>query len=411
MTFDLDFVRAQFPALAGQWTFFDNAGGSQILKRSVDRIAEFLLTRNVQTGGTYEISVKARQAVEEARQAMATLVNAARPEEIVMGHSTTVLVQNLTRAMLSQLSPGDEIIVSDADHESNIGPWVALEKHGLVIRTWHADPQTGELDLADLQALLGPRSKMVCVAHVSNILGTVNPIPEITRMAHAAGARVCVDGVAYAPHRAIDVQAWDVDYYVFSLYKVFGPHHAVMYGKYQHLLELDGLYHYFYGRDKVPMKLEPGNVNYELSFGAIGIVDYLAELGARAGATGDRRQQIVAAFDAIATQETVLGERLLSWLRARNDCRIIGRNTAGPARVPTISFVVDGKDSGALARRVDDYKIAVRFGDFHARRLIEAMDLTGSSGVVRVSMAHYNTIEEVDALIGALGEVLSDGPR
>lgn len=407
MSLDSEFVRRQFPALDGGWSYFDNAGGSQILRRAVDRIAEFLLTRNVQIGGTYEVSLKAKEAVEESRRSIATLVNAARAEEIVMGPSTTVLLQQLARAMRRQFSPGDEIIVTDADHESNIGPWIALAEQGVAIKTWHLNPDTFELDIGALAQLMTPRTRLVCVSHVSNILGTVNPIAEITRMVHQAGARICVDAVAYAPHGAIDVAAWDVDFYVFSLYKVFGPHHAVLYGKYAHLLALDNLYHYFYGQNKVPQKLEPGNVNYELSYSAVGIVDYLVELGTHRNPEAGQREKIIAAFESIEAHERKIGERLLSWLRGRNDCRIIGRTRAGPGRVPTISFVVDGWDSGALAEAIDPYHIAVRFGDFHARRLIEALGLTGKNGVLRVSMAHYNTLAEVDALIAALEKTLS----
>lgn len=406
MSLDLDFVRSQFPALSGEWAFFDNAGGSQILKRSVDRISDFLLTRNVQTGGTYDVSVKAREAVEASRRAVATLVNAARPEEIVMGPSTTALLQNLARAMASQLQAGDEIIVTNSDHESNIGPWIGLEKYGVVIKTWQVNKETFELDIEDLLPLFSPRTRLVCVTHVSNLLGTINPIAEIARIAHEHGARICVDAVAYAPHGAVDVTGWDVDYYAFSFYKVFGPHHAVLYGKYSHLLELDGLYHYFYGKDKVPQKLEPGNVNYELSCGAAGIVDYLIELGGKSNASGNDRAKIVSAFTEIAAHERQIGERLLSYLRARNDCRIIGRTIYDHGRVPTISFVVDGHDSGEIAKSIDPYKVAIRFGDFHARRLAENLDLMSSSGVVRVSMAHYNTIAEVDKLIGALDATL-----
>ena len=407
MSLDLDFVRNQFPAVGKEWAFFDNAGGSQILGRSVERITDFLLTRNVQTGGSYDVSIKAKEAVEASRRAIATLVNASRPEEIVMGPSTTVLLQNLARAMASQLSAGDEIIVTNADHESNIGPWMSLKERGVVIRTWEVNRDTFELEIEDLLPLFGPRTKLVAVTHVSNLLGTINPVAEIARITHEHGARICVDAVAYAPHGAVDVTGWDVDYYAFSFYKVFGPHHAVLYGKYEHLLELDGLYHYFYGKDKVPHKLEPGNVNYELSCGAAGIVDYLVELGGKSNSTGDDRSKVVAAFGQIVEHERIIGEQLLSYLRERNDTRIIGRTHAvAGARVPTISFVVDGKDSGEIAKSIDPYKIAVRFGDFHARRLAEYLDLMGSSGVVRVSMAHYNSPAEVDGLIKALDATL-----
>ncbi len=408
---DLDFVRSQFPGLDHGWVFFDNAGGSQILKRAVERINTFLFDKNVQIGGSYDVSQQAAKALMDSRVAAMNLVNATRPEEIVFGSSTTVLIQNLARSMRSQLSAGDEIIVTISDHESNIGPWDGLRDMGVVIKFWPLDTKTYELDIADLKPLLSEKTKLVCVTHVSNILGAINPIADIAAIVHAHGARLCVDAVAYAPHRAVDVQAMDVDYYVFSFYKTYGPHYAMMFGKYEHLLELDPLYHFFYGRDKVPGKLEPGNPNYELAYAVTGIVDYLCELGTKSGATGTPRELILAAFSAITVQENALTERLLTYLRSRNDCRIIGESTnRNGRRIPTISFVFEGRNSEDICRAMDAYKIAIRFGDFHARRLGDHVGLPQYNGAVRVSMVHYNTIGEVDRLIAALDEILgSDG--
>ncbi len=212
-----------------------------------------------------------------------------------------------------------------------------------------------------------------------------------------------MDAVAYAPHRLIDVAALDVDYYIFSFYKTYGPHLAMMYGKYEKLLELDGLYHYFYGKAQVPQKLEPGNPNYELAWGAAGIVEYFDELG---GGSGDRAS-LARAFDDIAAHEVTIGERLLSYLRDRNDIRILGRrDSGGNFRVPTISFKVDGRDSADIASAVDEAGLGIRFGDFHSKRLVEMLGASAQSGVLRVSMVHYNTLEEVDRLIDRLDQVL-----
>ena len=246
------------------------------------------------------------------------------------------------------------------------------------------------------------RTRLVAVTHCSNILGTVNPVAEIARRVHARGAEIAVDGVAYAPHRAVDVRALDVDYYVFSFYKTYGPHFAVLYGKYSRLLELDGLYHHFYGREKVPQKLEPGNTNYELAWGSAGIVDYLDELG---GGTGDRGA-VERAFADIAEQETAIGARLLDYLGSRDDIRVVGRRRAGPDRVPTVSFKVRARDSAAVVSQVDRHDLGIRFGDFHSRRLVERLGLSGDGGVVRVSMVHYNTLDEVDRLVAALDAAL-----
>jgi cysteine desulfurase family protein (TIGR01976 family) len=400
---DMEFVRQQFPGLNNDWTFFDNAGGTQILSRSVDRLNDFLFNMNVQTGGSYDLSLQAAAAMQAGREAMMHLLNASRPEEIAFAMSTTVSLQNLAKSMASQFNPDDEIIVTVSDHESNIGPWERLESQGVKIKTWLIDKDSLELNLDDLRALMTDRTRLVAVTYVSNILGTINPVAEIARVVHENGALICVDAVAYAPHRAIDVAALDVDYLVISLYKVFGPHFAVLYGKFELLAELDNLYHYFYTKDKIPAKLEPGNASYELGYSSIGIVDYLVELAERAGQSGTIRQKIEFVFEQITLHENIIAERLLSYLRGRSDCRIIGFERGDdPRRVPTISFVVDGRDSDEITRRIDPYNIAIRFGDFHARRLIEFLDLGRTNGCVRVSMTHYNTIEEVDALIAAL---------
>jgi cysteine desulfurase family protein (TIGR01976 family) len=362
----------------------------------------------VHTGGSYEVSKKAAAALQSGRESMMQFVNAGRPEEIAFAASTTVALQNLARSMESQFEPGDEVVVTVSDHESNIGPWTGLERLGVKIKMWNLRKDTLELELDDLAELMTDKTRLVAVTHVSNILGTINPVGRIADFVHERGARICVDSVAYAPHRAIDVRAWDVDFLAFSLYKVFGPHFAVLYGKYELLAELDNLYHYFYDKDKIPAKLEPGNASYELAYSSTGIVDYLAELGSQAGCDGSVREKIVVAYEAITQHENRLAERLLDYLRSRDDCRIIGHKRGDdPRRVPTISFVIEGQDPGQIALHIDPYRIAVRFGDFHARRLIEYLDLAKENGVVRVSMTHYNTLDEVDGLIRALQEVLN----
>lgn len=403
MPLDLAFVRKQFPALADDFVYFDNAGGSAVLKTVAERVYEYLTTTSVQTGASYAHSRRASERLAQARARFALLVGASRAEEIVIGSSTTALCQNLARALRWRLKPGDEIIVTAFDHESNIGPWRGLEALGFVVKVWGLDPQTCEIDLDALDRLMTSRTRLVAVTHASNILGTINPIAEIARRVHAHGAEIVVDAVAYAPHRAIDVIALDVDYYMFSFYKTYGPHLAMMYGKYDKLIELDGLYHYFYGRAMVPQKLEPGNPNYELAWGAAGVVDYLDRLG---GGSGDRAA-IERAFDDIGAQEAALSERLLSYLRDRNDVRILGRrDSLAASRVPTISFKVEGRDSAEIVRAVDEAGIGMRFGDFHSKRLVEALGEAGSSGVLRVSMVHYNTVEEVDRLIVRLDQIL-----
>lgn len=402
-TLDLPRIRSEFPALASGTVFLDNAGGSQVLGRVADRIRHYLLHDNVQLGASYRASQEAGERVLGARRAVAALVNAAHDDEIVMGPSTTALIATLVEAVRPGLRPGDEVVVTETDHEANIGAWERLAQVGVVVRVWPVDVASMSLRLADLAPLLGPRTRWVAMTHASNVLGTVNPVAEVARRVHAVGARLCVDAVAYAPHRLVDVQACGADAVVFSFYKVFGPHYAVLWVPRDLLLSLPSLNHYFIGEEVMPYKLQRGNVNYELSYGCAGIVDYLKDVGTALGAVGDDRARMQLAFDAFARHEDALAEQVLAWLRGRRGVRIIGLPslTAGE-RVPTLSFVVEGRQSEDIVRVVDGHGIGIRFGDFYARRLIEALGLQPYGGVVRVSIAHYNTAEEIDRLLAAL---------
>ncbi|MEJ8320914.1 cysteine desulfurase-like protein [Pseudomonas oryzihabitans] len=405
---DIAYVRKQFPGLAGDYAFMDNAGGSMVLQGVADRVADYLLNSSVQLGASYGPSVAAGERVMQARRSVMQLINAAHPDEVIMGGSTTHLLQILCRAIAPSIAPGDEIIVTNCDHEANIGPWVRLcADRGATLRVWEVDPDSLELELDDLQALLGDKTRYVAVTHASNILGSINPVAEIARRVHAVGAQLCVDAVAYAPHRLVDVQASGADFYVYSFYKTFGPHFAVLWGRRDLLLDFPSLNHFFIGQEVVPYKLQPGNVNYELSFGCIGISDYLLDIANQLGIQGSERERMQAAFDAFEIQEDALAERLLGFLRQRPGVRIIGK-TSVQARVPTISFVVEGVRSEAVVLKVDEQRIGIRFGDFYARRLIEALGLTPQGGVVRVSLAHYNTLEEIDRLIAALDQAITE---
>jgi cysteine desulfurase family protein (TIGR01976 family) len=406
---DIDYVRLQFPALADGFAYLDNAGGSAVLKPVAERISQYLLNHAVQLGASYGPSQQAGAKVLEARASVAQLINAVHPEECVMGGSTTHLLQILARAIAPSIQPGDEIIVTHSDHEANIGPWQRLcAERGATLKVWSVDVDSLELELADLDALLSANTRVLAMTHASNILGSVNPVAEVARRVHAVGGKLVVDAVAYAPHRLVDVQASGADYYVFSFYKVFGPHFAVLWGKRELLLALPSLNHFFIGQDVIPYKLQPGNLNYELSYGCIGISDYLQDIGNRLGSQGTARQVMQAAFDAFEVQENLLAETLLAYLREAPGVRIIGkpRVTAGD-RVPTISFVVDGVPSEAIVRQVDTARIGIRFGDFYARHLIEALGLAPQGGVVRVSIAHYNTLDEMTRLVDCLDRAIA----
>lgn len=403
-TIDQSFIRQNFPSLSQRSALLDNAGGSQVAVPVAERISAYLLGENVQLGASYEASQKAGAAVAEGRQALAMLMNAERPEEIVMGATATQLFDQLARALAQKWQPGDEVIVTNFDHEANIGPWRQLEAQGIVIREWQM-PQGADIpDLDDLRTLMNDRTRLVALTHVSNIYGSIMPIRQIADVVHEADALICVDGVAFAPHRAIDVQALGADFYGFSVYKVYGPHHAALYGRYDLLRERAGnINHYFYGEDRVPNKLEPGNPNYELSYGCLGVVDYLEGFAKAHGINESGRAAVEAAFNMFADQEEMLSDRLLSYLRGREDVTIIGTASSGKAdRVPTISFIVNNQSSEALVRKIDPSGIGIRFGDFHSKRLVNSLNLSSGDGVIRVSAVHYNTVAEIDRLIEQL---------
>ncbi len=405
---DMQKVRAFFPSLAGEWAFFDNAGGSQILQPVVERLQDYLLNSNVQLGASYGISQIATERLQAANEFAATFINAADASEVVMGPSTSMVLRILALCLGDTLQQGDEIIVTDCDHEANITPWLELQKRGIIIKTWRTNLNSLSLELADLETLLTPRTRLVSLTHTSNVLGQINPIRSIADLVHQTGALLCVDGVGYAPHRLVDVQAMDVDFYVFSYYKVYGPHHALLYGKRKLLLSLPGFNHDFIGSDQVPYKFQPGGANYELSYSTLGIQDYLVHLNQHHSNGADSlRKQLIKSFERITDHEAQLSQRLLKFLNDKPKVKVIGPTLwDATVRVPTIAFTVDGVHSATVPPQVDAHKMGIRYGDFYAKRLIQALGLAEQGGVIRVSMVHYNTLEECDRLIEVLDGII-----
>lgn len=394
---DLDTARAAFPALGSGWALFDNAGGSLAPQPVIDRVHDYLNRLHVQVGGAYALSAEATARVAAGHEAAAKLINAA-PDEVVLGPSSTMNVYVLSQALRATWADGDEIIVTNLDHECNGGAWRRLEETGIVVREWRFNRETGELHLEDLEPLLNDRTRLVCFTHCANVVGTVHDVAAITRRVHAAGAQVCVDGVAYAPHRRVDVEALGVDYYFLSLYKVYGPHLGLFYGRRDHLVAAKSQNHFFYGEDRIPGKLMPGNVSHELAAALPGVVEYLE-------AQGDGLDDTFARF---AAHEETLGARLLDYLDSRADVKIIGRRDPARAdRVPTVAFTVTGKHVSEVPPLCAEQRVAINSGDFYAPRAIDAMGLRDGGGIIRASMVHYNSLEEVDRLIDALDRALA----
>lgn len=406
---NLDEVRSHFPALSGDWVYFDNAGGTQLVRQAGDKMQDYLFNTNVQLGASYGISQQSGARVKEAHSLWSRAINARHESEIVLGSSTTALLQNLSRSLVQQFKAGDEVIVTNSDHEANIGPWLSMARFGIKVKIWKINPDSLLLELDDLKKLMTDKTRLVAFTHTSNILGTINPVKEITRLVHEQGALVCVDGVAFAPHRLVDVRDWDVDFYVFSLYKVYGPHYALLYGKQDLLHELPGINHFFIGKEASPYHLQPGNVNFELTYGSTGIIAYFERIYQThiEDAAPDLFSRLEKVFDLFANHEAALAAPMLSFLSQKSGVRIIGLPTADKnLRVPTISFTVNNRKSSDIPLLVDPYNIGIRWGDFYARRLIDDLNLSDQDGIVRISMVHYNTMEEVTQLIDILDRVL-----
>lgn len=401
---DLPYVRAHFPALSDEWALFDNAGGSVPLRGVIDRVSDYMSHWQVNPGATYGLSAHATALVTEGPRAMATLVHAG-PDEVVLGGSSTLLVRLLASALAPRLEAGDEIVVTNLDHESNIGPWRELAERGVLIREWRFDLASGELTVEGLEAVLGPRTKLVAFTQVSNLVGTIHDAAAFVHRIHQAGAMSCVDGVAFAPHRRIDVEALGADFYFVSLYKLSGPHLGLLHARRDRLRELRSLNHFFLGKDLGPYGLQPGNVNHELTASLPALLEYYVDLGRHQDA--GTSAPLASAFDAIAAHEAALAQPLLDFLAARKGVRLLGLADADPARrVPTISFTVERRDSEAVVRALDDAKVATRFGHFYSYRAAQALGVLGQNGFVRVSMAHSNTPAEVARLIEALDRAL-----
>jgi cysteine desulfurase family protein (TIGR01976 family) len=414
-------LRTEFPALqqtanGRPLIFFDGPGGTQVHRSVIEAMSRYLTEANSNAHGAFLYSRRTDETVTEARRALADFLNAPHPDEIVFGPNMTTLTFNLSRAIGRTLSIGDEVVVSRLDHDANIAPWVALEERGVVVRHADFDPTDCTLDLVDLESLINERTKLVAVGYASNATGTINDVRRIAELAHAAGAWLYVDAVHYAPHGPIDVQAIGCDFLVCSTYKFFGPHLGVLYGKYDLLDELPA-YKVRPAGNTPPDKFETGTANFEALAGATATVDYLASVGQRFGGQFSRRfpglegrrRHLKAGLAAIRAYERDQCQRLVTGLQEIPGLRIYGITdpTRFDQRVPTLSFTMEGLTPREIARRLDAANIFVWDGNFYALAVTERLGLEDRGGLLRVGLAHYSTVEEVDTLLG----VLADMPR
>lgn len=407
ISLDVDFVRSFFPAIDESWSFFENAGGTFVPTQVIDRVAAYMRETQVQPGAAFEASAEASRRMADGRRFLAELINAA-PEEIVIGPSTTNNVYVLANALRPGFAEGDEIVVTNQDHEANNGAWRRYADSGLTVREWRMDPASGELRVEDLESLLNGRTRLVCFTACSNIVGSIHDVAAITRRVHAAGAMVCVDGVAYTPHRLVDVKAWDVDFYLYSVYKVFGPHAAVLYGKPERLAAVRNQNHFFVEGNPYLM-LSPGGPNHELTAASAGVAAYFEALCTHHFGDGSEgpRARLARLFELFTDHEARLSARLAEYLAAKPGVRLFGRPTGdADKRVAVFSFVVEGRDSAEIAGRLQAAGVGARNGDFYAARCIDDLGVRPQNGVIRASMVHYTSEDDVTRLIEQLDAVL-----
>jgi cysteine desulfurase family protein (TIGR01976 family) len=411
MTLDLDFIRSQYPVFANpttnRWAMFENAGGSYVPDQVTDRLHDFFQFTKVQPYGPFEASIAAGAAMDEGYRVLADLLNC-DPDELTMGPSTSMNTYVLAQAVRPTLRPGDEIIVTNQDHEANIGAWRRLEEFGAVIREWRIDPWTGELSLDDLDALISDQTRLVCFTLCSNIVGTMNDFQTISKMAHDAGALAIGDGVSYAPHRVLDVGASGLDIYLFSTYKTFGPHLGIMWGNPSALGTLEPQGHYF-NREIPHYNFNPaGPLHAEIAATA-GIGVYIDAVYDHHFTDNEQNFHTRAGrvFDLFSRHETAQANRVLDAIKRIKGSRIIGRHEAEEgARAATISFTIEGMSSKTAAEKMAEKEIAVRNGDFYAVRCLEGLGIEDvEDGIIRISLVHYNSEQDVDRLVTALGEL------
>ncbi len=429
---DLTWVRSQFPALAQTinghpMVFLDGPGGTQVPQQVIDAIADYLSRNNANTGGAYHTSRNTDRMIVEARSAMGDFLNC-DADEIVFGPNMTTLTFAMSRAIGRELAPGDEIVLTLLDHDANFSPWKALEEKGVIIRTAKFNEEDCTLDMQDLAAKIGERTRLVAVGYASNAVGTINNVAEVVRLARQAGALSYIDAVHYAPHGPIDVRALDCDFLVCSTYKFFGPHMGVLYGKREHLKRLRP-YKVRPNTDNIPKCWEWGTLNHECIAGIKACVDYWEELGRRvetglapsetrqaaslpkSGAKPEvttRRGAILAAHEAIHQHERKMMEKMIAGLLAIPGLKLYGITNPQrfENRCATIVVRIEGHTPLELATKLGARGFFTWDGNYYALNVTEQLDVERLGGFLRIGLVHYNTIDEVDGLLAALREIV-----
>ncbi len=404
--FDPTAVREQFPALQQEVNgetavYFDGPGGTQSPQSVLDAMSGYLAYGSSNLGGPFLTSQYAVEIVAQARQAMADLLNANRPEEISFGQNMTSLTFSFSRALARTWQPGDEIIVTRLDHDANISPWLmAAEDRGVTVRWLDLNPADATMRLDELSGLLNEKTRLLAITAASNAVGSITDLDTAVRLAHDAGALVYVDAVHYTPHGSVDVQEWDCDFLVCSVYKFFGPHTGVLYGKHEHMESLTA-YKVRPAPAHAPGKWETGTQSFESLAGVTAAVEYIASLG---GDEGSRRQRLERAMALTKSYEIQLSEQFLAGATAVPGLKVYGITDVErlDERTPTFAVSLEGYTPAEVAAELGKQGIFVWDGHYYAIAVMERLGLLDKGGLVRIGFAHYNTPQEVDRLLAAL---------
>ncbi len=416
-TLDLNRIRSHFPALAMQVhgqpaVFLDNPGGTQVPQSVIDAMSRYLAWSNANHGGAFATSQRSDAILDDAHAAMADMVNASSPNEIIFGPNMTTLTFSISRALGRQIGPGDEIVLTRMDHDANITPWVMMAMdRGATVRWVDFDVEDYTLDMAGLRDVLSERTKIVAVGYASNALGTVHDVATITKWAHEVGALVYIDAVQYAPHGPIDVQALGCDFLAMSGYKFFGTHIGAVYGRHD-LLESLPAYKVRPATNEPPGKFETGTQNHEGIAGTLAAVNHLAAIGRQYGAEFEdrfpgfsgRRLHLKTGMTVLRAYDHTLSAAILDELETLPGARIYGITDRSrlSERVPTVSFTWPDRHPRAIATYLGQQGIFVWDGNYYALSVTERLGLEDKGGMVRIGAVYYNTVDEIRRLGDAL---------
>ena len=422
MNYDLEQIRGKFPALnikdsGVRRIYFDNPAGTQVPIEVIEAVQKCMIESNANIQGGFETSNRADKILDEFHQSMADFLNATSSEEIIFGQNMTTLTLHISRSIGRLLSKGDEIILSRMDHDANISPWLLLaEDIGLSVKWLSFDTEKYEFDLNCLENLLSDKTKLICIGGASNLLGTINDIKSICKIAKKANALTYVDAVQLAPHVSIDVQDIDCDFLVCSAYKFFGPHQGILWGKGQLLKSLSP-YKVRPATSELPGCFETGTQSHEGMAGTTAAVNYFAWIGREYAETyqienkykNERTKFVHAALDYLFEYEKLLTIDLIEGLQNIKNVKVQGitEKNALDRRLPTVSFSVSGLSPSRIAEGLAKENIFVWSGHSYALEVVKSLNLLDEGGVLRTGPVHYNTINEVHEFLEILDKFIS----